>query len=206
MVDSEEIRLSVIRSYCAGDTIDKVKSVVSPPLTSYMVYKILKIEGYSLRGKISNKKNTSENTILICKCCCNNKPAKDFSKHNGCIIGYDTSRCKSCKKSRNDWKNVTLTKKIFNRIKARAKLRNIEFNLELNDLIIPEKCPVFNREFIYNDPDWTYSVDRIDPLKGYVKTNIQIISNKANRLKNNATIEDIEKLLLWMKTLQLNER
>jgi len=178
-----------------------VRAITSPPMTTYMLYKILKLEGIDLRGRTSYKQTVAEETLLTCKCCSKEKPAKYFSKKIDCLLGYDTSRCKDCKKSKIQWTKIKLEKKILNRTRTRAKQKGIDFNLEINDIIIPEKCPVYDHVFIYNDIDWACSIDRIDPNIGYVKGNIQIISNKANRLKNNATIEDIEKLLTWMKTL-----
>jgi hypothetical protein len=42
--------------------------------------------------------------------------------------------------------------------------------------------------------DLTPSIDRIDPKKGYVKENIIVVSMKANRIKTDATIDEIRKV------------
>lgn len=42
------------------------------------------------------------------------------------------------------------------------------------------------------------SIDRKDPTKGYIKGNIEIISDKANRMKNNATRDE---LILFAKEI-----
>lgn len=93
---------------------------------------------------------------------------------------------------------------MYNRVKARAKKYNLEFNLELSDIVLPEVCPVFNHPFIYGDVDWTYSIDRRDCSKGYVKGNIFIISNKANRIKNNASLEDLELLVKYLRACEVD--
>jgi len=189
----------IIRRYCQGDKVSILISETAPPLTTYSFYKILKANNVELRGQISRREVVPKSVVLKCRSCNRDKLAEDFSKHGSTMNGFDTSSCKQCKVSKHKWSNVSIQKRIFNRIKSRASRKNIEFNLELSDIIIPEKCPVYNHIFIYNDTDWTYSVDRIDNSKGYTKENIQIISNKANRLKNNASVEDIEILLNWMK-------
>ena len=81
-------------------------------------------------------------------------------------------------------------------------MKGLDFNLEIEDIIIPSVCPIFHTPWINNDPDLSPSGDRIDPTKGYIKGNIQVISNKANRIKSNASISDLEKVLEFMKTLQ----
>ena len=70
-----------------------------------------------------------------------------------------------------------------------------DFDLSLEDIVIPDRCPVLDVEFVYGDPDWTYSIDRLDNSKGYVKGNIIIVSNRANRLKNDATKEELQNVL-----------
>ena len=80
--------------------------------------------------------------------------------------------------------------------RARAKEKGWEFNLEESDIIIPKYCPILGIELLsggvgkqtFNSP----SVDRIDSTKGYIKGNIKIISLRANMMKNDANIQDIE--------------
>lgn len=140
--------------------------------------------------------------MLICKNCGKEKSENDFSVHIQCKSGYDISRCKACKKSAFDWKKQPLNKRIYNRAKARAKEKGIEFTIELSDITIPDVCPVFKIPFVYGDHGLTYSIDRIDPNKGYVKGNVIIMCNRANMMKNNATLEEVELLYLWMKSLK----
>ena len=82
--------------------------------------------------------------------------------------------------------------------KTRAKKYNYDFNIEISDIKIPERCPVLNIPLLFDnkikDKLSSPSVDRIDSLKGYTKDNIIIVSYKVNMIKNNATIDQIEKL------------
>lgn len=100
----------------------------------------------------------------------------------------------------------TYKKHLLWRAKKRAEQKNIEFNLEISDILIPSVCPVFGFEFetgVGKGPsDKSPSIDRIDPKLGYIKTNIQIISFKANKIKNDCSLDDIEKVFLYMKSLE----
>jgi hypothetical protein len=127
-----------------------------------------------------------------CTKCGEVKLFEAFHKHSQCTGGYN-SVCKQCRGpvSKNKYQEESQEQRIWYRAKGRAKRNNLEFNIEVNDILIPEKCPVFDFTLKVNDPDCTPSIDRINPALGYVKGNIQIISNRANRIKNNATWEEI---------------
>lgn len=91
---------------------------------------------------------------------------------------------------------------IMRMLKRRAKVKLINFNLEISDIRIPKVCPVLGIELSFTNNhhnDSSPSVDRLIPALGYVKGNIQIISNRANRLKNNGTIEEHKKLIEYME-------
>ena len=84
---------------------------------------------------------------------------------------------------------------IWYRAKNNAKECGYEFNLEVEDIIIPTHCPYLGVQLNFN-PNNThehdyFSIDRIDSSKGYIKGNIQIISRLANTMKNNSTIEQL---------------
>jgi len=85
--------------------------------------------------------------------------------------------------------------KLFHMAKNRAKRLNMEFSIELDDIIIPECCPFLGIKLTNfagrGRVDSNISLDRIDSSKGYTKGNIQVVSEMANRMKNNATEEQL---------------
>jgi len=86
--------------------------------------------------------------------------------------------------------------------RSRAKKRNLLFNLEKEDIVIPQYCPALGLKLQFNTggfKDNSPSLDRIDNNKGYIKENIQVLSYKANAMKSSATFEEIEKLYFYMK-------
>ena len=88
------------------------------------------------------------------------------------------------------------------RAKRRAKQLNLAFDLTLEDIYIPKVCPIFqiplslsNGVQSPNSP----SLDKIDPLKGYIKGNVRVISNAANFRKSDMSIHQCERLLHYMR-------
>lgn len=114
-------------------------------------------------------------------------------------------RCKSCSAERaakererrkNDWKYKP-AQHMLNNSKQRAKATGLEHNLTIDDIVIPDVCPVLgikletgDRKEHYNAP----SIDRIDNTKGYIKENVVIVSTRANLLKKDATIDELIKI------------
>ena len=87
--------------------------------------------------------------------------------------------------------------RLYFRSKASAQTRGIEFSISKEDIVIPEHCPVLLTPFEYNT-EQTMSVDRIDNSKGYIPGNIQIISRRANTMKNSASREDLINFAHWV--------
>jgi hypothetical protein len=85
-------------------------------------------------------------------------------------------------------------KMLFNNALKRAYSHNLEFNITLEDIYIPEFCPVLGIQ-IKTGTKGNYtaspSLDRIDNTQGYVKGNVKVISSLANTMKNNATKEQL---------------
>lgn len=91
---------------------------------------------------------------------------------------------------------------LLNHIRYRAKKKNIPFDIDVNDINIPEFCPILGYKLKYNtkrgSPD-SPSIDRIIPEKGYTKGNIVVISTRANIIKNNASLFEIEQIYKYFK-------
>jgi len=90
--------------------------------------------------------------------------------------------------------------RVWCNVKKRAKQQGVEFNLEVEDIPeIPKICPVLGIKIMENiNPsplDSSPSLDRINPNAGYIKGNIRFISNRANRIKSDATLEELKLVL-----------
>jgi hypothetical protein len=83
--------------------------------------------------------------------------------------------------------------------KQRAKKFNLPFDLDKKWFYenLKTSCPVFDIPFSEgkNNP----SIDRIIPEKGYLKTNCRIISHRANTIKNDATLEELQLLIKYLE-------
>jgi len=92
-------------------------------------------------------------------------------------------------------------KQLYNHLKSSAKKRNIIFDLEmsdLNNLSFPITCPVLDIPIFFNSgkaQDNSISIDRIDSKRGYIKDNIVVVSNRANTLKRDATLDEMQRLV-----------
>jgi hypothetical protein len=94
-------------------------------------------------------------------------------------------------------------KELYLKLRSSAKKRNIDFNLTVYDMYLidfPITCPILGIPLHWNigeAKDDSYSFDRIDSSVGYTFDNLQILSLKANRAKNNLTEAELKKFALF---------
>ena len=94
--------------------------------------------------------------------------------------------------------------------RARAKARSLPCTITVATLVWPTHCPIFGMELDYNKTppgerqhakrDAFPTLDRKVPALGYVPGNVFVLSYKANRLKQDSSIEQLEALLSYMKS------
>jgi hypothetical protein len=155
------------------------------------------------------------------KACYVCKEVKDESKYpkskatlkSGEIKQYVERTCYSCKVKkekaapdfnkkravyRSKYNRENPCSKMYWNAKSRAKKKGLEFNLDKEDIVIPQLCPLIGIELQHgmgNLCDASPSLDRIDSSLGYVKGNVWVISHKANTMKSDATLAEIEMLV-----------
>lgn len=88
--------------------------------------------------------------------------------------------------------------------KQRATEDGLYFTITPEDIKIPVMCPVLCIPLSFGatrkeDRSHSPSVDRIDPKLGYVPGNIVVMSYKANTMKSNANLAELEALVAWLK-------
>ena len=93
----------------------------------------------------------------------------------------------------------------YQRIRSRAREKNLEFNLTLHELtkLFPNDmiCPVMGIKMEFGDitgRNTSPSIDRVDPSKGYISGNLQVMCKLANSMKQNATNEELIKFANWI--------
>lgn len=107
-------------------------------------------------------------------------------------------RAKAARKHRGE----NPTKRMFIGAKQRAKEKNLPFNISVEDIEIPDKCPILDTNF-ERGTQYAPSLDRKVPELGYVKGNVWVISRKANAMKQDATWEELERFAEWVKKSQV---
>jgi len=154
-------------------------------------------------GCFSKCSKTTSGLAYYCKTCVQTvsqkyrEKRKQYSKE----VGYN-------KNYYNNYKSRNRETVLLNGARARAKRYNILFSLTKEDIVIPERCPIFDtllrsKEEICAETkkgaqDNSLSLDRIDPTKGYTKGNVAVISYRANVIKNNGSAEEHRRIAEWM--------
>lgn len=142
-----------------------------------------------------------------CKECNKVLDFSNFHKNKGLIFDL-SSKCKDCRKieSKQYYSTISNESLIFSTAKSRATKNNIPFSIDLEDIHIPDFCPALGipiNKVGIKMTDSSPTLDRIIPDLGYVKGNVIVISNKANRIKSNATAEEINLVSKWLKDISI---
>lgn len=163
----------------------------------------------------------AERTHKTCRTCQKVKPIDEFWMQRA-RSQRRQSECKGCMRLRNAaWtrenkdvvrskNNAVITRRrqsdtarfLLSMAKYRAKRSGLDFDLTADDLVIPEVCPVLGIPIVsraganptMQEKDSSPSIDRIDSSKGYTKNNVIVVSFRANRLKNNASIQELKQI------------
>ena len=92
---------------------------------------------------------------------------------------------------------------LLNTARYRANIKKVDFQITLEDVSIPEFCPILNIPLVAGAGvlhDNSPTLDRIIPEKGYIPGNVQVISYRANRIKSDGTIAEHRQVSEWMQT------
>ena len=78
--------------------------------------------------------------------------------------------------------------------RKRANRSGLECTISQADIVIPARCPVFGfplRWAVGRATEGSPTLDRINNARGYIPGNVMVVSARANRLKSDATPEEL---------------
>jgi hypothetical protein len=102
------------------------------------------------------------------------------------------------------WRLDNVNKTLLHSARKRSKLKDIPFDITLEDIVVPKYCPILNLELKPNqtgtkaNSKHSPTLDRIKPELGYVKGNVQVISSLANVMKNCASPQELIFFADWV--------
>lgn len=95
------------------------------------------------------------------------------------------------------WREKNPERFLWRTARDRAKKNGQDFNIRVVDVIIPRLCPYLDIPLNTdkgrgrNQIDCP-TLDRVNSALGYTEHNTQVISWKANKMKNDATAEELD--------------
>ena len=88
--------------------------------------------------------------------------------------------------------------------KSVCEKQGVPFDITVEDLApYPLTCPVLRTPINWmvtgSSGNDSPSIDRLVPDLGYIKGNVRLISHRANRMKGDASVHDLERILEYLK-------
>lgn len=145
------------------------------------------------------------NATWLCRCIC----GKETTVPAGNLQNGGTVSCSCYRKTRLIKHGEATGKRsaryrLWVEAKKRATTADVEFKLDFRDIVVPEYCPLLGIKLVPNTVKGPLpsspTLDRLDPTKGYTPDNIWVISARANRIKNDATIDELERVVKNLQT------
>jgi hypothetical protein len=143
--------------------------------------------------------------MKTCRICKVEKSFSEFHLNSSTKDGYE-NRCKCCRKEEASKRyQVDPFDTLARCKKAECKKKGITYGLDAEYLrkLWTGLCPITGTAITIgnsgNGSHRSAHLDRINPLLGYTKGNVCYISGRANRIKYNATIKELEQVIEYMK-------
>jgi hypothetical protein len=161
-----------------------------------------KLQGFD---RFSRDHHSSDGYRHRCKTCTRSYACKYYEKNSRRLLKkqklYAKDHPQKIKETRTKWRKSNPEMLLLQRAKHRAKRDGITFSISLRDVYIPTHCPLLGLKLRVRDDGKrgalpsSPSLDRKIPTRGYVPGNVWVISYKANRIKNDSSLEDLELLV-----------
>lgn len=148
------------------------------------------------------KSGKSKRRFLLCTCECGGQIKREPSD----IVRGMVQSCGCIRRTRDGLSN-TLEYRMFESAKRRAQSKGLPFNIEISDIIIPERCPLLDiplQDCKGAAGDSSPSLDRLLPHLGYVKGNVIVISHRANQIKSCASVDELMMIADNLHNILLN--
>jgi hypothetical protein len=103
-----------------------------------------------------------------------------------------------------EWVGASPSLYLWRRAKERARVKGLAFSIEVQDVVVPARCPVLGCALSRGEGKFcptSPTLDRIDSTKGYVKGNVVVVSWRANRLKSDATLDELRAIVRFYERL-----
>jgi hypothetical protein len=114
------------------------------------------------------------------------------------LLRTSSRHCLECEKS-----DICKARKTLANIKRRAKASGVPVSIDADWIVssTPKICPILYipLERGAENTDNSPSVDRLIPELGYTPENCRVISQRANRVKSNGTIEEHRRIADWIE-------
>jgi len=117
-----------------------------------------------------------------------------------CVHGKRTiGECRDCKKVYYERTKNDTSRWLWKAAKSRARIKGLAFTITPDDVKVPMHCPVLGIVLDSHNRDHTPSIDAVVPELGYTSRNICVISGRANRIKSDATEQEIKAIECYVR-------